>query len=84
MTTSISVPSGNLAPLTYAWLALVALTLISLGLGVRFQPFAGGFWLGAGLSGVRTGALTRSSFDARIIRDFKVLARMRWPENSRA
>lgn len=41
MTTSISVPSGNLAPLTYAWLALVALTLVSPMLGDWLHGAAG-------------------------------------------
>ena len=42
MQNSHSAPSSALAPLAYAWLALVALTLLSLGLGHWFH---GAAWL---------------------------------------
>lgn len=42
MSASENKPSTALAPLTYAWLGLVALTLVSLGLGKWFH---GAAWL---------------------------------------
>jgi hypothetical protein len=42
MNTSDKTPGAHLAPLVYAWLALVMFTLLSLGLG---QWFHGATWL---------------------------------------
>lgn len=41
MSTPEKLPSTRLAPLVFAWLALVALTLLSLGLGEWFKDASG-------------------------------------------
>lgn len=64
------------APADPALRRVEATSLTSLGLGFRFQP-AWGLWLGVGVAGVRTGALARASFDARIGWDFKVAEGLR-------